>query len=275
MSYGCGAADWGPEVSLRHCVGDRRGDSTPHGAWSSASQGAGHRTPFRGRRARTRNPPIRPGTCLELSSQCGDPFPHAKQPLAAAGPVVRSAVVAVVVDLHGEVVVPVGDAHRRGGRPGMAGWRWSAPPARGETRPGRHRPAARAPRPGFRFGPPGPPYAPARPAHPAGRVSRWAIGAGAAGEEGRAASGARRARGCWPGGSRPGNYGPGQVGPGSGAAPTPACTLIRDRWWPSASWSSLAMRKRSSLTRLRASSAPAEGTAGAGPGLIGAPGCGR
>ena len=38
--------------------------------------------------------------------------------------------VAVVVDLHGEVVVPVGDAHRRGGQPGMAGWRWSAPPAR-------------------------------------------------------------------------------------------------------------------------------------------------
>jgi hypothetical protein len=32
--------------------------------------------------------------------------------------------------------------------------------------------------------------------------------------------------------------------------------LIRDRWWPSASWSSLAMRKRSSLTRLRASRHP-------------------
>ena len=128
-----------------------------------------------------RGTPIRPRTCLGSPPSAATRSTR-MQPLAAAGPVVRSAVVAVVVDLHGEVVVPVGDAHRRGGRPGMAGGVGQRlPHGRNAARPtptGSTRTS-----PWISVRPPGPPHAPARPAHPAGRVSRWAIGAGAAGEE--------------------------------------------------------------------------------------------
>src|SRR6266545_2749699 len=67
----------------------------------------------------------RPG--LQLPTQRSHPFAHADDPLAAPGGAAPGGAAlwrwaaAVVVDLHGELPVSVGDLHGRGGRPGVAG----------------------------------------------------------------------------------------------------------------------------------------------------------
>jgi hypothetical protein len=99
----------------------QRAKARPHQRLVVGEQDPDHRAPAKGRRARTPNPPTRPGSGVQVPAQCGCPFAHAHDLLAASRPIGHRTATAIVVDLDGELASIVGDAHGCGGGAGVAG----------------------------------------------------------------------------------------------------------------------------------------------------------
>ncbi len=94
-------------------------ESGPHQGLVVSEQDPDHWVPFTGSRAQTRKPPPGRGPAYSSPPSAATRSCMPVIPLLAGGwgPGVPAT---VVIDLHGEILLAVGDAHGGGGRPGMA-----------------------------------------------------------------------------------------------------------------------------------------------------------